>query len=314
MNLNQASNKIEELTILIHAEEKRRVRLGIIKHELDILRQEHQQSHLRLHKEKREMESLEGKNIKTIFTEILGNKKEQLENERQEYLQEVLHHNGLVDEIEILEYEEKVLKEKCIDNLPQLKKDIRHLLDYKERLLREDQKYKPELRAFDNKLIRSSGEIRDIVEAINEAKNLEQKFHSIIRNLKQVKKWGPYRMHGKGRYSSYNKKTYIDKANREAIVINVQIKKFNKELKDVYPDMDITMSMEFYKNFIDHFYNNLITDWMIQKKLTSAINSISNMLNQLTRILLMLSNYREQSQVNKKNILEEKENFIKSII
>lgn len=313
MNLNQASKKIEELSILIHAEKKRRIRLGIIKHELDFLRQEHHKSHLKLHQEKREMESMEGKNIKTLFTEILGNKEEQLESERQEYLQEVLHHNGLVDEIEILEYEEKVLKEKCIDNLPQVKKDVQHLLNYKERLLREDQKYKPELRTFDNKLIRINGKIRDVVEAINEGKNLEQKLHSIIHNLKQVKKWGPYRMHGKGRYSSYNKKTYIDKANREAIVINVQIKKFDKELKDIYPDMNINMSMENYKNFVDHFYNNLITDWMIQKKLTSALNSISNMMNQLTRILLMLTKYREQSQENMAKVMEAKEIFIKRI-
>lgn len=313
MNIKQADKKIEKLELVIRAEEKRETRLGIIKHELDLYYKDHTLSHKRLQKEKLDVEVLEERSLTSLFAEILGNKEEQLQKERQEYLQEVLHHNALVDEIEILKYEEKILKEKSIGNVMPVKKQLQLLLDSKEKLLSEDPKHKSELRKYNSRMRSLVFKMRDIEEAIAEGKALELKFTSILNNIKNVKKWGAYRMHGKGRYSSYNKKSFIDKANKDAIMINVQIKKFGKELSDIHPDINVNMSMKYYENFVDHFYDNLITDWIIQKKISTAFNSMSQMMDKLKRILLMLNKELADFHHTQKEINDEKLNFIKKI-
>ena len=303
--------KIDKLEAAIDADRKKEIRMGIIKHELEILRQDLMGSHKKLKKEKEDVDELEKKNMKSLFTEILGDKEEQLERERQEYLQEVLIHNSLIDEIETLEYEQKILKENLTKDRAKLERELKDVLSQKEKQLKGSPQFKKRLLDFDSRIHKLHYSLRNIDEAIEQGKILHEKLKGIVYNLKHVKKWGPYKMHGKGRYSSYNKKTYIDKANREAVIAKVFIKKFDKELKDVFPDMDINLSMEFFENFLDHFYDNLITDWVIQRKLDNAIHNISNMEDKMKRILMTLEKEREELKGNQAIINQEKDAFIK---
>ena len=310
--MQSLQEKIESLEAAIAADRKKEIRMGIIQHELDLLRQDLMKSHQRMKKEKKDVEELEKKNMKSLFTEILGDKEEQLERERQEYLQVVLHHNSIIDEIETLEYEQKILKQNLSKDRKELERELENTLNLKEKKLKGSPQYKKRLQEFDTTLHKLHYRIRNIEEAIEQGKTLHDKLKGIVYNLKHVKKWGPYKMHGKGRYSSYNKKTYIDKANREAIIAKVFIKKFDKELRDVFPDIDVHLSMEFFENFLDHFYDNLITDWMIQRKLDNAIHNISNMEDKLKRILMTLDKEMQEVKLQDASIRKEKDSFIRN--
>ncbi len=304
--------RIEKIEEAIEADRKKEIRIEIIKHELDLLRQELMKSHQKMKKEKREVEELEKKNMKSLFTEILGDKEEQMERERQEYLQEVLHHNSLIDEIETLEYEQKILIKNRSEDREKLERELNNVLTLKEKKLKGTPQFKKQLLVYDSQLHKIHYRLRNIEEAIEQGKTLHTKLKGIVHNLKNVKKWGPHKMHGKGRYSTYNKKTYIDKANREAVIVKVFIKKFDKELKDVYPDMDVNLSMKFFENFLDHFFDNLITDWVIQRKLDNAIHNISNMEDKMKRILMTLDKELEDIQGKEKSVKNEKETYIRS--
>ena len=65
-----------------------------------------------LEKEHQDVKRLEKLSVKGIFHEFLGDKKKQLEIERQEYLDVVLRYNEAVKYIELLEFEKEVLEEK----------------------------------------------------------------------------------------------------------------------------------------------------------------------------------------------------------
>jgi hypothetical protein len=310
--MEKLQQKIESLEEAIEADRKKEIRIGIIQHELDILRKDLLKSHKKLKKEKREVDELEKKNIKSLFTEILGDKEEQLEKERQEYLQEVLHHNSLIDEIETLEYEKKILSQNLTDDKTKKELELKNAIALKEKQLKGSPKYKKQLLQYDAQLHKIHYRMVNIEEAIVQGTSLKKRLNGVFTKLKQVKKWGPYKMHGKGRYSSYNKKTYIDKANREAVVVNVFIKKFDKELKDVFPDMDINLTMEYFENFLDQFYDNLITDWMIQRKLDNAVHNISTMEDKMQRILMTLKKEKESVEAERVKIESEKASYIKS--
>ncbi|NNF35146.1 MAG: hypothetical protein HKN68_13615 [Saprospiraceae bacterium] len=310
--MQDLQNRIDSLEAAMETDRKKTIRLQIINHELDILRKDLLKSNQKLKKEKRDVDELEKKNMKSLFTEILGDKEEQLERERQEYLQEVLHHNSLIDEIETLKYEEKILKENLSKDRLKIERELKNVMSLKEKQLKGSPQYKKQLLKFDAQLHKLHYRLVNIEEAIEQGRFLRDKLKSVFSKLKQVKKWGPYKMHGKGRYSSYNKKTYIDKANREAVIANVFIKKFDKELKDVFPDLDMNLSMEYFENFLDQFYDNLITDWMIQRKLDNAVHNISTMEDKMQRILMTLEKEKESVNKEQSNIESEKAAYIKS--
>lgn len=310
--MQDLQNKIDALEAAIETDRKRSIRLQIIAHELDLLRKDLLKSNKKMKKEKRDVDELEKKNMKSLFTEILGDKEEQLERERQEYLQEVLHHNSLIDEIETLKYEEKILKENLSKDRSKIERELRNVMSLKEKQLKGSPQFKEQLFKFDAQLHKLHYRLVNIEEAIEQGNFLKVKLKSVFSKLKQVKKWGPYKMHGKGRYSSYNKKTYIDKANREAVIANVFIKKFDKELKDVFPDLDMNLSMEYFENFLDQFYDNLITDWMIQRKLDNAVHNISTMEDKMERILMTLNKEKKSVEAEQEQIESEKAAYIKS--
>ncbi len=312
MNLKQVTEKIKNKEHEVHSYQKSKVRLEIIQHELDILRTDLKKSYEQLKKEKADVEDLENRNIKSLFTEILGDIEQQLEKERQEYLQAVLHHNHLIDEIKILEFEAKTLRQKQSSDIIKVEGELVSLYNYKAKLLKKYPDAKKQLEKFDVPLSAYNRKLYHIEETISEAKSLHQTLKSIVNHMKNVKKWGPAKMHGKGRYSSFKKKTFIDNANQQAIQANVKIKKFDKELKDVYPDMNISLSMHYFENFVDHFYDNLITDWMIQRKLDNAIHSITLMVDKMSRIQMMLEKSAEVVKRDMHLENEKKKCFIKS--
>jgi hypothetical protein len=312
VNLEQIQARIEKLEEALAADDKKRIRLGIITHELDILKRELLKSNKQLEKEKADVDQLEKKNLKTLFNEILGNIEQQLEKERQEYLQVVLHHNSLIDEMESLEYEEAILLRQLNSDREQLQKELKRLLALKENQMKGNPRYQKKLQEYDSAVFNLLNKLRNIDEVLHESEALIKRMVTVTHNLKQVKRWGPYKMQGKGRYSSYNKKTYIDKANKEAVIVNIFIKKFDKELKDVYPDMDVNLSMEYFKNFLEHFYDNLITDWVIKRKLDNAIHTMANMIDKLKRIRMMLERDKEEVIIDLEKNRAAKLDYIKA--
>ena len=65
-----------------------------------------------LEKHGQDVEELERLSLKGIFHKVLGSKKEQLDKERQEYLQAALKRNEQKKSVELIEYEKKILEEK----------------------------------------------------------------------------------------------------------------------------------------------------------------------------------------------------------
>ena len=100
-------------------------------------------------------------------------------------------------------------------------------------------------------------------------------------------------MQGKGRYSSYEKKGYVDKAQKLVGVVQVKFNIFEKELQDLYPDYDLNMDNYHFKAFVDNFYDGLITDWIIVKKLQVALNGTVAATHKVNRLLSMLTAEKE---------------------
>ncbi len=104
----QIQNTIEEIVRLDKAEKQ----LSITQESLDTAYQAKEDMNKLLDKELRDIEKLEGFSTKAIFYKVLGSKQEQVEKERQEYLELVLKSEDIDNEIQLLEYEVNLLEAK----------------------------------------------------------------------------------------------------------------------------------------------------------------------------------------------------------
>jgi len=164
---------------------------------------------------------------------------------------------------------------------------------------------------MDNLLAVNKQLIKETDEAIRSGNDVMKHLNRMIENLKYVKQWGIYRMQGKGKYSSYEKKGYIDKAQALVGAVQVKFNIFEKELQDLYPDYDLNIDNYHFKAFVENFYDGLITDWIIVKKLQVALNSTIAATHKVNRLLSMLNTEKEKINTTLEKRKKERESFIK---
>jgi len=151
---------------------------------------------------------------------------------------------------------------------------------------------------------------REIKEATEVALQVEKLIIVARKDLERVERFGYQEMYGSGSYSSYAKKRYIDKAIKGAMKINYALNKLDKELSDIYSQY-VFLSIYKYQNFIDSFYDHLITDWVLVSKLSNAMSALVTAENQIKRIMATLNNDLHRSNEKVQELVEEKRNVIK---
>jgi len=102
--------------------------------------------------------------------------------------------------------------------------------------------------------------------------------------------WGPLEYAGKGTYSSYKKKRFIDKATHEVVKVNALFLKFEEELHDVamHYQLDYKNDIHYYQDFLDNFINNLITDYVVRKKIKNSLHGVEATLDRVEMTLITL--------------------------
>ena len=83
-------------------------------------------------KELEDINNLEKLGVKSIFYKVLGNKEEQLEKERQEYLQVTLQFKEIQNALKVIEYEKALLKKKLVV-IDELEKELETLKSIREK-------------------------------------------------------------------------------------------------------------------------------------------------------------------------------------
>ena len=238
-------------------------------------------------KELDDLNQMESMSVKAVFYKVLGSKEEQLEKERQEYLQVSLKFNEQKDKIELLEFELGVLNKK-LRNKTQLVKDLQLLKKVREEEIintnpRQAQQLLSLSRNLDNNILKQ----REIVEAIQAGNKCASTLQEIINELKNAQHWGKWDMYGKqNRRAGYQKHTAIDRAKNLANIANHELHKFDKELRETGEYAEgLQVNLDGFSSFMDVFFDNLITDWIMQQKIVNSLNMMHSNLDKLQRIL-----------------------------
>jgi len=295
----QIRDTIEQITGL----DRVRQRYNAAVHELNGYQKELDKLHAVMVKELKDLDEIESKGLKPFFYKVLGSKEQQIEKERQEYLSASLKFNERQKSVEVLEFEVELLNKKLGDTT-QLKKNLETLKAKRENeILRQH----PDLA---NKLLQIAKEkdqkfkyLKELEDVLEVGNKCIKSLNEMVNELKKARQWGQWDMTTKrGNYAGYNKHGAIDRAKNISVWVKHELIKLNKELADVgHSKQNFQLNIANFSQFTDIFFDNLISDWVIQKKI---VNALSNTVSVRDRILLIVKTVRNEVEKVNQSVTE----------
>nr|WP_300005856.1 hypothetical protein [Tissierella sp.] len=264
-----------------------------------------------LDKERKDVEKLEGLSMSSIFSNLLGNKYEKIDKEKEEYLLAKLKFEDAREEINKLEKEVNSLNSSLEDY-----KDI-------------DRKYEKLIREKEELIIKEGGvqgirlknlimnieelkiDIKEVKEAIVAGEKTLNSLKGVKEKLQSAKSWGTWDMLGGGLISNIGKHSAIDDANKIAKDVQDNLSSFKKELSDVNEFTDIQVNLSSFASFADFFLDGIFADWFVQTKINNsldnvkeAIKKIQDIVNDLRKNLTKLEEDAKDTEAEFKKFLE----------
>lgn len=248
-----------------------------------------------LKKEQDDVNKLTKMSVNSMFRLFLRDPEQQLEIEQQEYVVAALRYNECIESIELLEYEMRVV-EGSLGDEEDLERRQKELLLKKEILVRDEYPHiATMLNNIDYKIVRRKQELREVEEAQLAGRKAEEHLISVVANINKVDAWGSWK--AVSNYQShYSKKSFIDRTRELAVTTGVLLSSFEDELKDVFSTAGIKddLTIEAFDTFLMVFYDNMVTDWIVQSHLRHTRNAVEATHAKLGRLMASLKHQAEQ--------------------
>lgn len=263
-------------------------------------------------KEQAEFENMEKLNLKSVFHKVLGSKEQQIEKERQEYLQVFLKYNEAKKSLELLEFEKATLEKQLVDEAS-IEAEYQRLLQAKEaEIIRMDPKIGGTLRVLFKEKEQKQRMIIEIEEAITAGERSLHLLNQMVGHLNKARNWGQWDMANRGPMTTMMKHSAVDRARGVSHKAKVELQRFGDELRDVYgEDFNFPFRIESFSGFMDMFFDNLISDWIIQNKIK---NSLANCLSVRDKVMRLVSSLKAEIPAVQNEIKELEQKRKKIII
>lgn len=238
-------------------------------------------------KESEDIETLKKTGVKSLFYKVLGSKEEQLEKERQEYLEANLRYDEVRKSVELLEYERNILEGK-IKELPKTDRRYKELLKLREReIIASNPQLASKINTIDEQMRERQKMLFEIEEALAVGRSANHLLEQVVHKLNQAVNWGQWDMAGRrGQMTSHMKHRQIDMAKDLAYKAKISLTQFEKELRDIYgpEDFGLTVRIPSFSTFTDIFFDNLITDWIVQQKIQNTRAGVVSVRDKVQRL------------------------------
>ena len=262
----------------------------------------------------KDFESLQKLSVKGLFYKVLGNKEEQLEKERQEYLKVNLEYKDAKESLELLEYEKGVIEQK-VGDIEALKSRLEALKKKREEeILLNPGPVQTALKKLYDQMDQINFLQKEISEAIQAGVRAEQETGQVLSHLNNAIKWGQWdMMNSKSRYYDHMKHSAVDRAMDTAYRAKKSLRVFQQELKDIDDtDYDLHIDVEESGRFMDIFFDNLISDWIVQNKIKNVKSNVSAVHDKVRLILATLENDVNKLNQDRNSIENQKDELLTS--
>lgn len=305
---NNLNERLKEVQVKLRERDKLSNQLTLTIKELDIENVRMDTLRNILEKEQMDVDKLEGVSLTGIFYSILGSKEEQLEKERQELLSAKLKYDEAKASINRLQAESvRLIGE--MEEVEDLEVEFFQLLSEKEKFIKDNKFSQAEelfkLTELESLILSHEKELK---EAIIAGEKAITSLGNAIEDLRSSENWGTWDMLGGGFISTAIKHSRMDTAQEKVYQAQNQLKIFQRELSDIQSLTNIDFNLDSFTRFSDYFFDNLITDWVVQRKIKDSLETTENKLNEVQSIVKEL---KSESSKNNENLNKVKEEYLR---
>ncbi len=267
-------------------------------------------------KESEDIETLKKTGVKSLFYKVLGSKEEQLEKERQEYLEANLRYDEARKSLELLEYERNILEGK-IKAMPSTRQRHQELLKIREKeIIASNPRLAAKINTIDAQITERQKMLYEVEEAMGVGRGANHLLEQVLVKLDQAVNWGQWDMTGRrGQMSGHMKHRQIDMAKDLAYKAKISLTQFEKELRDIYgpENFGLTVRIPTFSSFTDIFFDNLITDWIVQQKIQNTRAGVLSVRDKTQRLLITLKGTTPKIESEIAQLQEARKTVLKTI-
>ena len=126
---------------------------------------------------------------------------------------------------------------------------------------------------------------REMKEAMDAGERALSSLRNAQRKLNSAGNWGLLDMFGGGLFSTIMKRSKMDDAQELMEAAKSDLKRFQRELKDVNIPLDLRMEVGSFLSFADFFFDGFVADYLVQSKISEAKEQVSDAIIRVEQIL-----------------------------
>ena len=126
---------------------------------------------------------------------------------------------------------------------------------------------------------------RQMKEAMDAGERALSSLRNAQRKLNSAGNWGLLDMFGGGLFSTIMKRSKMDDAQQLMEAAKSDLKRFQRELKDVNIPLDLRMEVGSFLSFADFFFDGFVADYLVQSKISEAKEQVSDAIIRVEQIL-----------------------------
>lgn len=282
---------IKELIEIQKSNELASKRLQITLDDLAIKKQELSRLESKMLSEHSDVEELEKMSLKSVFRKVLGDKEAQLEKERQEYLHAFMKFEEYKKTLDILEFEVDILQEKVANSSDVSQQINKQLAIRKKELMLNGSAIGKKISGIESEINKYYYIRKECLEAAEVGNSVIHMMDEMVGHLKSAHDWGSWQTRRRGNsMNSIIKAASIDKAKKISHQIQHLLRVFHRELADIHgqQNFDLSFNLDGFNSFLNVFFDNLISDWVVQRKIATSMNSVINTQAKVKRIIYTL--------------------------
>ncbi len=266
-----------------------------------------------LKKEELDVKRLEGLSLTGLFYTLLGSKENQLEKERQEYLAAQLKAAHGRYSVESLEREITDLLRQ-LDGLKDIEAVYQGLVAEKaQRLASASGEEARKIAGLDQAIFEQQGQLKEVDEALQAGQAAQAGLETAKEALLSAEGWGVWDLLGGGLLASAVKHSRLDDARLAASQAQVLLDRFQRELEDLGPDhAELVLEIKSFERFIDVFFDNQISDWIIQTRISDSVSNVMAFLGRVKQIQSRLQAQKDEIQSRLETLARERQQFVEA--
>ena len=126
---------------------------------------------------------------------------------------------------------------------------------------------------------------REMKEALDAGERALSSLRNAQEKLNSAGNWGLFDMFGGGLFSTIMKRSKMDDAQQLMEAAKSDLKRFQRELKDVNIPLDLRMEVGCFLSFADFFFDGFVADYLVQSKISEAKEQVSDAIIRVEQIL-----------------------------